>query len=71
MLDRLLTTEEAADLLNVSYSWMKKAALRGDVPCTRIGRAVRFSPVHIQAIVEAGESQGMAAPRRSSARTAL
>jgi excisionase family DNA binding protein len=71
MLDRLLTTEEAAELLNVSYSWMKKAAQRGAVPCTRIGRAVRFSPAHIQAIVEAGESQGLSARRRSSARTAL
>jgi excisionase family DNA binding protein len=71
MLDRLLTTEEAAELLNVSYSWMKKAAQRGDVPCTGIGRAVRFSQVHIQAIVEAGERQGGTVPRRSSARTAL
>jgi excisionase family DNA binding protein len=67
----LLTTEEAAELLNVSYSWMKKAAQRGDVPCTRIGRGVRFSPAHLQAIVEAGERQGMSARRRSSARTEL
>ena len=70
MLDRLMTTEEAAKLLNVSYSWLKKAAQRG-VPCTHIGRAVRFSSAHINAIVEAGESAGSRGSRRGSARTQL
>ena len=70
-LDRLMTTEEAAEVLNVSYSWLKKAAQRGVVPCTHIGRAVRFSSAHIQVIVEAGESAGLRAPRRASARSQL
>ena len=70
-LDRLMTTEEAAELLNVSYSWLKKAAQRGDVPCTHIGRAVRFSHAHVHAIVEAGETQFIQTRRRSSARTRL
>ena len=51
MLDRLMTTEEAAEVLNVSYSWLKKAAQRGEVPCTHIGRAVRFSQAHVETIV--------------------
>jgi excisionase family DNA binding protein len=66
-----MTTEEAADLLNVSYSWLKKAAQRGDVPCTRIGRTVRFADTHVRAIVEAGEGSGGRFTKRGSARTNL
>lgn len=66
-----MTTEEAADLLNVSYSWLKKAAQRGEVPCTHIGRAVRFSQAHIRSIVEAGEKRIIVPPRRGSARSSL
>lgn len=66
-----MTTEEAADLLNVSYSWLKKAAQRGEVPCTHIGRAVRFSNTHVQSIVEAGEKRVIGLPGRGSARTSL
>src|SRR5664279_344667 len=42
--DRLLTTEEAAEVLCVSYSWLKKAAQRREVPCTHIGGARFASP---------------------------
>lgn len=70
--DRLLTTEEAAEILRVSYSWLKKAAQRRDVPCTHIGRAVRFSRAHLEQIIAAGERPPLSAqPRRSSARTRL
>ena len=71
MLDRLMTTEEAADVLSVSYSWLKKAAQRGEAPCTRIGRAVRFSQSHVQAIVDAGERRSVVVGRRGSARSSL
>lgn len=71
MLDRLMTTEEAADFLNVSYSWLKKAAQRGEVPCTHIGRAVRFSSAHVEAIVDAGERRTLGWERRGSARSNL
>jgi len=70
----LMTTEEAADLLNVSYSWLKKAAQRGEVPCTHIGRAVRFSGAHVEAIVRSGEQHavtGAAPASRGSARSQL
>jgi len=69
--DRLMTTEEAAEILCVSYSWLKKAAIRGDVPCTRLGRAVRFSRAHLDTIVAAGEQTTMSTQRRGSARTRL
>lgn len=71
VLNRLMTTEEAADFLNVSYSWLKKAAQRGEVPCTHIGRAVRFSQAHVQSIVEFGERDRSGLRQRSSARSQL
>lgn len=71
MLDRLMTTEEAADLLNVSYSWLKKAAQRGEVPCTHIGRAVRFSQAHVETIVRSGERGPLTLARHGSARSQL
>jgi hypothetical protein len=42
-LDRLMTTEEAAKVLNVSYSWLKKAAQRG--VCQRRSKFDPFPPV--------------------------
>ena len=43
-LPRLLTTQEAAERLRVSVSFLMKARLRGDGPRYRkIGRAVRYS----------------------------
>jgi excisionase family DNA binding protein len=69
--DRLMTTEEAADFLCVSYSWLKKAAQRREVPCTHIGRAVRFSRTQVEEIVAAGEQPTIQAQRGTSARTRL
>jgi excisionase family DNA binding protein len=43
VIPRLLTTKEAADLLNVSVSFVMKARLRGDGPRYRkVGRSVRY-----------------------------
>ena len=43
VISRLLTAPEAADLLNVSTSFLMKARLRGDGPRYRkVGRAVRY-----------------------------
>ena len=67
-----MTTAEAAEILCVSYSWLKKAAQRREVPCTQIGRAIRFSRTHVDEIIAAGEKQPLyAQPRTSSARTRL
>jgi excisionase family DNA binding protein len=44
MFPRLLTTKQAALLLNVSDSFMAKARLRGDGPRYRkVGRSVRYA----------------------------
>ena len=43
-IERLLTPQEAADLLRVSMSWLAKARMRGDgPPYIRIGRSIRYS----------------------------
>jgi excisionase family DNA binding protein len=40
--DALLDAGEAAAYLNLSVSWVYKAAERGELPCVRIGSALRF-----------------------------
>ncbi len=40
--EELLDTEEAAALLNMSEGALRKAVQRGQVPCVRIGRRLRY-----------------------------
>jgi excisionase family DNA binding protein len=40
--DRLVNVEEAADILGMTPSAVRKAAYRGTLPCQRVGRRVRF-----------------------------
>jgi hypothetical protein len=43
-LEPLLSTEEAAQILKLSPSWLAKARMRGDGPdYIQIGRAIRYS----------------------------
>ena len=70
----LRSIEEAASVLNVSESWLRKRVAARDVPFTKIGRQVRFTDVHIDEIIAAGEhAVQRSAPRggRGSARTRL
>lgn len=64
------TARQAAELLQVSPSWLCKKASAPAVPCTFIGRHLRSSPADIAAIIAAGE-QGPRAPtpRRPTGRT--
>jgi predicted DNA-binding transcriptional regulator AlpA len=42
--ERLLTAQEAADILRLSQSWLAKARMRGDgPPYLKIGRAIRYA----------------------------
>lgn len=56
---RLYTKEEAAALIRMSVSWVKKQAAARTIPCTFIGvgrgRQLRFSADHIRQIQRAGE----------------
>ena len=73
-LERLMTTQEAAALLNVSPSWLTKSAQRGRVPYTRIGRYVRFSSAQLRQIIADGEqvvTAGRAQPGSSGGGRAM
>jgi excisionase family DNA binding protein len=51
--EQLLTTEQAAELLQVSASWLRKRTAAYAVPCVRLGRAVRFTRQNLADIVAA------------------
>lgn len=42
--DRLVDVDEAAEILGMTTSAVRKAAYRGTLPCERIGRRLRFRP---------------------------
>jgi excisionase family DNA binding protein len=51
---RLHTAQQAADLLQVPVSWLRKKATARAIPCTFIGKHLRFSPADLTAIINAG-----------------
>jgi excisionase family DNA binding protein len=56
--DKLLyTPAEGAQMLSVPESWLRRRAGEGDVPCTRVGRYLRFSRADLEAIA-GGEGTG-------------
>ena len=55
----------AAEWLDVPKSWVRDAVTAGRIPHTRVGRHVRFSEAHLEAIVADGEQQPVQAPRVS------
>jgi excisionase family DNA binding protein len=50
----LYTAEQAAELLQIKASWLRKKATARAVPCTFVGKHLRFSPADLAAIVAAG-----------------
>ena len=60
----LLTAEQAARRLGLTAHWVYEAARRGELPCVRIGRKVRFIPADLDAYVQAKRA-GEAATGRS------
>jgi excisionase family DNA binding protein len=72
----LITVEELAAYLAVSVAWVRKGVLERTLPCTKIGRHVRFTPEQVEHIVRSGErpareTVGTIQHRRGSARTRL
>ena len=53
---RLHTYTEAAERLVVAISWLQHGVQRGEIPCTRVGRYVRFTEADLDAIVQAGRT---------------
>ncbi|MEV5751667.1 helix-turn-helix domain-containing protein [Actinoallomurus sp. NPDC052308] len=48
------TPEEAARLLGVKPSWLRRKAAARAIPCTFLGKHLRFSRADLEAIVAAG-----------------
>jgi hypothetical protein len=60
----LYTPADAAELLAVRESWLRRRATARMVPCTFLGKHLRFSHADIVAIATAGSrSAGAATPR--------
>ena len=49
----LYTADQAAGLLQVRPSWLRRKAAAGAVPCRHVGKHLRFSRADIDAITEA------------------
>ena len=47
--ERLWTVRDVAAFLQVSTSYVYKAAERGEVPCRRVGALLRFVPAEVRA----------------------
>lgn len=65
MCDQLHTPAEAADILRVRESWLRTKAAARLIPCTFIGKHLRFSESDIVRIQQAGSREPVARRRRS------
>lgn len=50
----LLTADQAAELLRVPASWLRRKATARAIPCTFIGKHLRFTTDNIAMIIEFG-----------------
>jgi excisionase family DNA binding protein len=61
---RLHTPGAAARLLSVPESWLRRKAGQRLIPCTFVGRHLRFSNSDLHAIIEAGAQRHRLTRRR-------
>lgn len=68
--ERLLSIAEAAELLAVPLSWLRDKVTARQVPHTRLGRHVRFTPDQLRRIIAASEASAetVQGPAASSGR---
>ena len=64
MADQLYTAVEAASILKVRESWPKTKAAARLIPCTFIGKHLRFSDDDIAEIMKAGARQPVTSRER-------
>jgi excisionase family DNA binding protein len=50
----LYTAEQAAALLQVNPSWLRKKATARTIPCTFVGKHLRFSHTDLEVIIASG-----------------
>lgn len=64
----LFTPAEAADKLKVPESWLRKKATARQVPCTFIGKHLRFSAEDLAQIIRDGHRDPVSGPSARSRR---
>jgi excisionase family DNA binding protein len=70
MTNELHTVTEAAGILKVHESWLRTKAAARLIPCTFIGKHLRFSDGDIAEIMRAGSHRPVTSrPRRPGSRT--
>jgi len=60
---KLLTINQAAELLNVKISWLRSAIFKKEIPYIKLGHLIRFKSVHLYKWLE---NQSMASELRSN-----
>jgi excisionase family DNA binding protein len=66
----LITPQDAAKRLCMSYAWLRKKVAAREVPFVRLGRSVRFTEAHLREIINANAQSALHGPH-GSARTRL
>jgi excisionase family DNA binding protein len=61
---QLYTAAQAAQLLQVSPSWLRRKAAARAIACTFIGKHLRFSTADLKSIIAAGASTTAAHQRK-------
>ena len=61
---QLYTPAEAAEILRIRESWLRHKAAARAIPCTFVGKHLRFSDDDIAQIMADGARQPVARPRR-------
>ncbi|GHD27001.1 hypothetical protein GCM10007147_25640 [Nocardiopsis kunsanensis] len=64
----LLTPAEVAELLKVPESWLRKSVTARQIPCTFLGKHLRFSSADVEEIIRAGHRNPVTGPARSTRR---
>lgn len=54
----LWTADEVAAFIKCSVSYVYKSAERGELPCVRVGRMLRFKPDAVRALVLGADAAG-------------
>ncbi|MGC4956793.1 helix-turn-helix domain-containing protein [Actinomadura citrea] len=61
----MYTPAEAAAMLQVRESWLRKKASARAIPCTFVGKHLRFSDQDIAGIIAAGAKQPVVRSQRA------
>lgn len=68
--DRLLTTEEAAEMLNTKPRFARRLIEERRIRFTRVGRHVRIPESAVRELIDAGMVEPMISARRRAGRAA-